>query len=60
MIPRLKEGSEGTRLRQVSLQKTAEYYKVWDVNISRMQKIHTKAGIDYQPVSIFIMKASSH
>ena len=38
MIPRLKEDGEGTRLRQVLLQKTAEYYKVWDVNISRMQK----------------------
>ena len=48
--------SDGARLRQVSLQETAELRKVWDINDFRVKRIHTKVGemiaIDYQPVSI--------
>ena len=48
--------SDGARLRQVSLQETAELRKVWDINDFRAKRIHTKVGemiaIDYQPVSI--------
>ena len=48
--------TDGTRLRQVSLQETAELRKVWDINDSRAKRIHTKVGemiaIDCQPISI--------
>ena len=48
--------SDGARLRQVSLQETAELRKVWDINDFRVKRIHTKVGemiaIDYQLVSI--------
>ena len=48
--------SEGTRLRQASLQETAELRKLWDINDHRAKKIHAKVGemiaIDCQPVSI--------
>ena len=44
------------RLRQVSLQETAELHKLWNINDPRAKKIHAKAGemiaIDCQPVSI--------
>ena len=48
--------TDGTRLRQVSLQETAELRKVWDINDSRAKRIHTKVremiAIDCQPISI--------
>ena len=48
--------TDGTRLRQVSLQETAELRKVWDINDSRAKRIHTKVGemiaIDCQLISI--------
>ena len=48
--------TDGTQLRQVSLQETAELLKVWDINDSRAKRTHTKVGemiaIDCQPISV--------
>ena len=48
--------TDGTRLRQVSLQEMAELRKVWDINDSSAKRIHTKVGeiiaTDCQPICI--------
>ena len=48
--------SDGTRLKQVSLQGSVEMRKIWDINDFRVKRIHSKVeemiAIDCQPVSI--------
>ena len=58
MVMRNRENShsKSTRLKQVSLQNTVEFHKLWDIIDLTVKKIHAKVdrmiAINYKPVSI--------